>query len=234
MLQYLQGHSRPDIAFAVSQVSRFVHTPKRSHEEALERIGRYLKGTIDKGLILNPSTNKGNFPVDVYVDSDFASGWGTELGSNPESVKSRTGYVIELMGCPVLWCSKLQPCIATSTMEAEYTALSMSLRATIPFLSVAKAIIAGLHQSSDDQVVNFRATVHEDNQGALTLANLEPGRNTPRSKFYALKLHWFRSWLKPNKISINFCPTKAQKADFLNKHLAKTNFEDNRKLVMGW
>ena len=110
----------------------------------------------------------------------------------------------------------------------------MSLRATIPFLSVAKAIIAGLHQSSDDQVVNFRATVHEDNQGALTLANLEPGQNTPRSKFYALKLHWFRSWLKPNKISIKFCPTKAQKADFLNKHLAKSNFEDNRKLVMGW
>ena len=193
MLQHLQGHSRPDIGFAVSQVSRFIHSPKRSHEEALERIGRYLKGTASKGLILNPSPDKGTFPVDVYVDSDFASGWGTELGTNPESVKPRTGYVIELMGCPVIWCSKLQPCIATSTMEAEYTALSMSLRATIPFLSVTKALITGLHQSADDQVANFRATVHKDNQGALTLANLEPGRDTPRSKFYALKLHWFRS-----------------------------------------
>ena len=119
-------------------------------------------------------------------------------------------------------------------MEAEHTALSMSLRATIPFPSVAKSIIIGLHQSTNDQLINFRATVHEDNQGALTLANLEPGRDTPRSKFYALKLHWFRSWLKPNKIKIVFYPTKSQKADFLNKHLPGPAFEDNRKLVMGW
>jgi hypothetical protein len=49
MLQYLQGHSRPDITYAVSQCARFVHSPKRSHEEALERIGLYLKGTLDEG-----------------------------------------------------------------------------------------------------------------------------------------------------------------------------------------
>jgi hypothetical protein len=46
MLQYLQGHSLPDISFAVSQISRYTFNPKRSHELALERIGRYLKGTI--------------------------------------------------------------------------------------------------------------------------------------------------------------------------------------------
>jgi hypothetical protein len=44
MMQYLQGHSRPDTSFAVSQVSRYTFGPKRSHEVALERIGRYLKG----------------------------------------------------------------------------------------------------------------------------------------------------------------------------------------------
>ena len=76
--------------------------------------------------------------------------------------------------------------------------------------------------------------MYKDNQGALTLANLEPGRNTPRSKFYALKLHWFRSWLKPNKIKIQFCPTKSQEADFLNKHHPTPAYEANRKLVMGW
>ena len=47
MLQHLQGHSRPDIAFAMSQVSRFVHSPKQSHKEALERMGRCLKGTTN-------------------------------------------------------------------------------------------------------------------------------------------------------------------------------------------
>ena len=104
----------------------------------------------------------------------------------------------------------------------------------MPFLEVAKSIINGLHQSTDNQTVSFRATVHEDNQGALTLANLEPGRDTPRSKFYALKLHWFRLWLKPNKIKLAFCPTKQQKADFLNKHQPVAVYEANRKLAMGW
>jgi hypothetical protein len=47
-LNYLQGHSRPDITLAASEVARFVHSPKRSLELALIRLGRYLKGTADK------------------------------------------------------------------------------------------------------------------------------------------------------------------------------------------
>ena len=46
MCGYLQGRFREDITFAISQVSRYTFYPKRSHELALKRIGRYLKGTI--------------------------------------------------------------------------------------------------------------------------------------------------------------------------------------------
>jgi hypothetical protein len=233
MLQYLQGHSRPDISFAVSQISRYTFGPKRSHELALERIGRYLKGTINKGLILKPDLDESTFKIDVYVDAAFASGWGTEQGTNPDSVKSRTGFIIEVMGCSVVWCSKLQPCIATSTMESEYTALSMALRAAIPLLDVTKSINKGLNFTTT-KLLTFKATVHEDNMGALKLAKLEPGRNTPRSKFYAIKLHWFRSWLKPRQIEIIHCPTKDQKADYLTKPLGPTLFKACRLLSMGW
>jgi hypothetical protein len=45
---YLSGHSRPDIAFAVHQCDRYTFKPTRRHELALIRIGRYLKGTLDK------------------------------------------------------------------------------------------------------------------------------------------------------------------------------------------
>jgi len=233
MLQYLQGHSRPDISFAVSQISRYTFGPKRSHELALERIGRYLKGTIEKGLILKPNLTESEFKIDVYVDAAFASGWGTELGTNPESVKSRTGFIIEVMGCSVIWCSKLQPCIATSTMESEYTALSMALRAAIPLLDVTKSINDGLKFTAT-RLLTFKATVHEDNMGALRLAQLEPGQHTPRSKFYAIKLHWFRSWLTPREIEIVHCPTADQKADYLTKPLGPTLFEACRFLSMGW
>ena len=74
MLGYLQGHSCADITFAVSQVSRYKFCPKRSHELALEYIGRYLKRTIKEGLILNPNTTTGKFKIDIYIDAAFASG----------------------------------------------------------------------------------------------------------------------------------------------------------------
>jgi hypothetical protein len=136
MLSYLQGHSRIDISLAISQVAHFVHSPKRSHEDALERIGRYLKGTHDK---LDE-----HFQLDVYVDASFACGWGTGLGTNPDSVKSRTGFIIEIMGCSLLWKSQLQTSIATSTMESEYIALSMALLAAIPLLDICVSFNQGL------------------------------------------------------------------------------------------
>jgi hypothetical protein len=133
----------------------------------------------------------------------------------------------------VLWVSKLQSTIATSTMESEYTALSMVLRAAIPLLAVIESATKGLHFTKH-KLLTFIATVHEDNQGALILANLEPGRHTPRSKFYALRLHWFRSWLVPKSIEVKFISTHFQKADYLTKPLNPVHFQRNRKLSMGW
>jgi hypothetical protein len=70
MMGYLQSNSRPDITFAVSQRARFTSSPRRSHEQALERIGQYLKGTMDKGLLLHPTTFSETFRTDVFVDAD--------------------------------------------------------------------------------------------------------------------------------------------------------------------
>ena len=112
MLLYL-GHTRPEIAFAVHQCARHTFDPKESHEVALKRIGQYLKGTMDKGLILNPEDN---YNIDCYPDADFAGLYGHEHPQDPHCVRSRTGYVITLAGCPILWVSKLQTEIALSTM----------------------------------------------------------------------------------------------------------------------
>ena len=60
-------------------------------------------------------------------------------------------------------------------MEAEYTALSMALRAAIPFMEVCRYVISRFW-TVPNSLVKFKTTVHEDNQGALALAKLEPGR----------------------------------------------------------
>ena len=230
MLQYLQAHSRPDITYAVSQCARFTHRTRRSHEEAVERIGQYLKGTMDEGLILRPS---GEFNIDCYVDADFAGLWPYEDKQDPSCVKSRTGFVICIANCPVIWSSKLQTDIATSTMEAEYNGLSMAMRDLLPFkrlfLAVARAV--GL---AKDVFTKFNTTVWEDNNGALALAKLEAGRMTPRSKHYAVKYHWFRSHLAPNSVEVEKIATDEQKADIFTKGLTWEKFREIRRLLCGW
>ncbi len=115
MLLYL-GHSRPDISFATHQCTGYTHSPQKVHEDALIRIGRYLKGSFDKGLILTPSKT---LKIDCYPDADFAGLWTKEDKQDPHCICSCMGYVISLVDCPILWKSKLQTEIALSTMEAE-------------------------------------------------------------------------------------------------------------------
>ena len=188
---------------------------------------------MDDGLILRPKPIDKDFLTDIYVDADFAGTWGFEDPGDPACVKSRTGFVIEVMGCPVFWSSRLQSNISTSTMEAEYSALSMALRSAIPFMEVCRYVLSTFW-TGPKLLVQFKTTVHEDNQGALALAKLEPGRTTPRSKFYALKYHWFRSWLKPKEIELQYIDTKEQKANIFTKSLATQDFLHDRKLTCGW
>ena len=232
MMWYLYGHSRPDLGFALSQAARFSHAPKRSHELALIRIGQYLLGTRDKGLILTPNKSE-LLKVDCYVDADFCGLYEREDHTDPTSVKSRTGYVICIAGCPVIWSSKLQEPIALSTMMAEYYALSTAMREVLPLNDLIKAVSTGLHLDAES-LTSFCTTVWEDNNGALSLATLDPGQHTPRSKHYDIKVHWFRSHLKPNQIKVEKIDTSLQKADIFTKPLPPETFLFLRKLLMGW
>jgi hypothetical protein len=76
--------------------------------------------------------------------------------------------------------------------------------------------------------------VHEDKDGAVKLAKMEPGGLTPRSKHYGVKYHWFRTKLKPNEIEIQRVDTKMRKTNFLTKALRVKILETNRKLSCGW
>jgi hypothetical protein len=155
----------------------------------LERIGQYLKATGDKSLILHPKIHKGRLDIDCYVDADFAGLWGYEDKQDPSSIKSRTGYVIFIADCPVLWVSRLQTDIATSTMEAEYSALSTAMRDFLPIKKLATEISSNVGLTQDP-ITHSKRTVWEDNAGALKLSMMEPGRMTTRSKWYGIKYHF--------------------------------------------
>ena len=134
--------------FAVHQCARYTFKPTRRHEQALIRIGRYLKGTQNKGLIMRPDDSRG---IDCYPDADFAGLYGQEDSQDPHCARSRTGYVILAFGCPVLWRSKLQTEIALSTMEAEYVALSTACKDLMPIMALVRELrrAVGLPDSFD-------------------------------------------------------------------------------------
>jgi hypothetical protein len=55
MLIYLAGHTQPDITYAVNCCARNMFCPKHSHELSLKRIGKYIKNTSSRGLVINPT-----------------------------------------------------------------------------------------------------------------------------------------------------------------------------------
>ena len=237
MIWYLERHSRPDLGFAASQCARFTFNPKRSHELAMIRIGQYLKKTRDKGIIYKPFDST-KLELEAHVDADFMGIYGKEQRSDPDNVKSRTGYVISLNGCPMIWGSKLQESISLSTMMSEYYALSHCMREVLPFRDLIKVVADGVGLDKDC-VTNFKTTVWEDNNGCLHLANMDPGQHTPRSKFYDCKVHWFRSHLKssidtPTPITVLKIDTRDQLGDIFTKPLPLPTFEYLRKKMMGW
>ncbi len=136
MLLYLSGHTQPDIAYAVNCAARYMFNLKKSHEEHLKRIGRYLKATRNRGLIINLSSNI--LKIDAYPDADFAGMYGYERHDDPSCMKSCTGYVINVANCPVLWQSKLQTESALLTMEVEVVAMAHCARELIPIIQMVE------------------------------------------------------------------------------------------------
>jgi len=186
------------------------------------------------GLILKP-TNLQSLHIDCYADADFAGLFKSENPVDPHSVKSRSGYVIFVANCPILWASKLQGCIALSTMEAEYVALSTACRDLIPLRNTLQELVATFDLGLPTPPI-IHSTIWEDNSGALKLANMALPRVTPKSKHFGVKYHWFRSLVTGPDGDFQVRPicTTLQRGDIFTKGLTSVVFAKIRKLIMNW
>jgi hypothetical protein len=142
--------------------------PHRGTWQGDKWLGRYLKGTSDKGLISRPNVSS----FQVFVDSDFAGNWDRSTTRNDKTTaRSRIGYIITYAGYPIVWASKIQQEIALSSTEAEFTRLSYALQTTIPVMELLKVF----HQNGHEiQAVHpqVQCKVFEDNSGAIEFATV--------------------------------------------------------------
>ena len=111
-LMYAMICTRPDIAHAVGVVSWFLTNPGKEHWEAMKWILRYLRGTSKVCMCFG----NGEHMLDGYTDSDMAG--------DVDSRKSISGFMMTFAGGAVSWKSKLHKCVALSTTEVEYIAIT--------------------------------------------------------------------------------------------------------------
>ena len=106
-LLYLVAWTRPDLAYAVSKLCRFMHNPGQVHLTHLKRVLRYLKGTVHWGLKFDFSSTDYKSGVYGYFDAAHAD--------SPHTRRTTMAYVFFLAGCPVSWHTKFHSFITTST-----------------------------------------------------------------------------------------------------------------------
>jgi hypothetical protein len=198
-INFLSTTTRPDIAKAVSNVSRYLMNPGILHWNAAQRILRYLKRTKDYKLILG-----GNHPLKLRAFSD--ADWAGDLNKR----RSTTGYVIKLGNSLIAWKSRLQTTTASSTTEAEYYAVGDTLKEILYLLPIMDDL--NMPQS-------FPIIIDEDNQGCIAVS--KNMINTSRSKHIDIKYHFIREHVEDGIISLEYCPTGNMQADILTKGLAE-------------
>lgn len=197
-LLYLARCTRSDIAFAVNDVSRFNSNFGQAHWNAVKRIIRYLKGTIDYKL----KFTNGGTEIHGYGDSDWAS--------DIDKRRSCTGYVFKLSNGAISWMSKRQPTVALSTTEAEYMAISAATQEAIWL----NQLYAEINHGSVKPVKLFC-----DNRGAIEIAEIDVYR--ARTKHIDIRHHFIREKINDNTIKIQYLPTNEMVADSLTKAVPK-------------
>ncbi|KMQ86259.1 retrovirus-related gag-pol polyprotein [Lasius niger] len=197
-LMYLAVSTRPDIAFAVSSLSQFNECYDESHWTAAKRVLRYLHGSINLGLVFEPSSE----PLRCFVDSDWAN--------CPDDRRSYTGYATILSNAAISWEAKKQRTVALSSTEAEYMGLAEATKESIYLQNFL--IELGFDNLTD-------TTIFNDNLGAKKLAE-NPGYHS-RSKHIDVRHHFIREALNNELIKVEHVSTNDMISDIMTKGLPR-------------
>ena len=154
--------------------------------------------------------------------------------NDPNTARSRTGYLIRYAGVPILWASKLQTEVSLSSTEAERITLSAAARENIFMLRLIKDAKAKSNLQIKLNESKLHCTVHEDNTGTVELA--KEYRIRPRTKHINVKYWHFTLFMQNDKgiMSINWLPLTKQLADIFTKPLSKALFHRFALIICGW
>lgn len=196
-LQWIAHTTRPDIAYAVSQLSSFNASWTMEHWVKAKHVLRYLRFTQHQSLRYSP----GDKTLSVFSDSDFSQ--------CPTTRRSVTGFVATMAGGAVSWMSQRQKVVALSTTEAEYMACADAARHVSWIRSfMFDVFIQDVHPT----------TLHVDN--TLAIANATNEGIKSRSKHIDRRYHFIREMVEEGRIKVKQVSTDNMLADHLTKPLS--------------
>lgn len=199
-LLYLCMSTRPDISFAVGALARYMSLPSMLHWQAAMGVLRYLAGTRLVGLRYSGT----DASLHGWSDADYAGDISTR--------RSTTGYVFTSNGAAISWSSRLQPTVATSTLEAEYMAAA----------AAAKEALWLRKLRSDLGMETGTVTIFSDNQGSLSL--MDNPVISDRSKHIDVHYHFLRERSLMGQVSFTYISTAEMLADIFTKALPAVTF----------
>ena len=210
MLLYLSVNSRPDIAAPVAILCQKVSAPTDTDLNEAKRVLRYLKGT--KHIKLTLGTSRRSNELWAYTDSDWAE--------DQVDRKSNSGFVCFLSNSPIMWKSKKQTIVATSSAEAEYIAMSIGAKEILWIRRLIEGF--GLQQSGP-------TTVHSDSMSAIAMVS-NP-RSGSKTKHIDTKFHHVKDLVNNKVLKLEYVPTERNIADVLTKPLGKNKLKQFRELL---
>jgi hypothetical protein len=208
-LMYAMVCTRPDLAHAVSVVSKYMANPGKQHWDAVKWIFRYLKGTTDYGITF--VRQKSDLSVVGYVDADYAG--------DLDDRRSTTGYVFTLTGGPICWKSMIQSTVAMSTTEVEYMAAAEAAKEALWLTGLVKEL--GIQQGG--------VSLHCDSQSAIYLAKNQVYH--ARTKHIDVRFHKIRELVATGELLLEKIHTSENAADMLTKPITADKFKHCLDLI---
>jgi len=207
-LLYLTKRTRPDILTPVAFLTTRVLEAAAEDRVKLERVIKYLRGTIDLGICFSSTGD-----LESFIDASF--------GVHRDG-KSHSGCIIMLGNGPVHVSSRRQRIVTKSSCEAEVVALS----------DEASTVLWSRDFLISQGYTLPAVPIFEDNQAAIAV--LERGAGAGSTRHINIRYFWLSDRVKSGELSIRYVPTQDMLADMFTKPLQGELFRKLRRRLLNW